>query len=101
MSLNRTAKQRDRSEPGIVEHFRACGWKVVRHQLWDLDICCPQCKAVIPIECKTPPMVPSQVTHSQLELVEEGWPLRFVSTPQEAEAVVKDHQRNCLRRQTG
>ncbi len=91
MGIHRAAAQRDTNEPELITLFRSHGFLVQRHTAWDLDLACPDCHAVLSVEVKT--HVARRVrTPTQTRLVDEGWPLHFVTSLDEGIALMATHR---------
>lgn len=91
-------RSRDKNEKEIVQALEKLGWLVRRHEIYDLDICCPRCKAILAIEVKMPKKKYDSggyLTKRQLELIEAGWPLQVVRSVSEAVTCVRWHQNRC------
>lgn len=82
---------RDANELDIVKVFEACGWLVARHQIWDLDVCCPGCKQILAIEVKNK-TGRGKTTPKQQKLIEDGWPLLIVWNVRDALDLVQRHR---------
>lgn len=79
MSLKRYARKRDTSEPAILEALLKVGADYLL--LDDFDALVTFRNDLFMLECKTGK---GRKTKKQQGLVQRGWPLRFVSTPDEA-----------------
>lgn len=89
MSLTRYATRRDASEPAILRAI----WKAgARYILLDpFDVLVLYRGAITMLEVKTPKTKTTRrgrMTRNQELLVQEGWPVRFVETPEEALAAI-------------
>ena len=88
-------RSRDRNELEIVRALEKLGWLVTRHTVYDLDIACPRCKAILAIEVKMPKKKYDSggyLTKRQKELIASGWPLQVVSSVTDAVTLAADHQ---------
>ena len=94
-------RSRDKNEREIIQALQKVGWLVAKHDLYDLDICCPRCKTILAIEVKMPQSTRAQgatgrsagrLTPKQKELLESGWPLQVVSSVTEAVTLATQHQ---------
>ncbi len=90
-------RSRDRNESDIVKAFRRLLWLVVRHDEYDLDVCCPSRRHVLAVEVKMPKVAgragrsKGSLTKRQHALVESGWPLHVVYGVQDALDVIERH----------
>lgn len=85
MSLNRYAKQRDKTEQPIVAALRAVGADVLLTDAVDLLVLFRG--TVHLLECKSVRGKKGTMrakTESQMALVTRGWPLHFVTDPESA-----------------
>jgi hypothetical protein len=76
MSLKRWNAKRDATEPAIVDALEQAGAKVIRLDVFDLLVLYHG--RLFMFDAKLPK---GRKTQSQLALVEEGWPLQFVTEP--------------------
>lgn len=83
MSLKRYATKRDQSEAAIVRALVAVGADYIL--LDPFDVLVLYRDRVFLLECKTGK---GRKTESQKEMVQRGWPVNFVSTPEEALAAI-------------
>jgi hypothetical protein len=79
MSLTRWGTRRDRSEPAIRKALWQAGAKFLLLDPFDLLVLFRG--KVFLLECKTGK---GKATRGQELLVEDGWPVIFVKTPEEA-----------------
>lgn len=80
MTVNRGYRQkRDISEPEIVKALVKAGLQVLRLTTFDLLVL--RGEQIYMLDCKTGK---GSITEYQAKLIEAGWPLRLVSTPEEA-----------------
>jgi hypothetical protein len=84
MSLKRYATKRDQSEPEILRAISAIGADYILLDAFDVLVLFRG--AVFLLECKTPKK--GRQTVNQKELVRRGWPLHFVTTPEQALTVI-------------
>ena len=82
-------RSRDSNERQIVKVLEACGWLVCKHDLYDLQIQCPGCKAQLSVEIKT---AKGRLTPKQKDLIERGWQLHVVKTVRDALDLVQKHR---------
>lgn len=85
MSLKRFAVQRDKTEPAIVAALEAVGAQCLRLDVLDLLVLFRG--GLFLLECKSTRYTIKTMrakTRKQLDLVDRGWPIYFVSTPDEA-----------------
>lgn len=73
------AQKRDLTEPEICEALTEAGCKVMKLSRFDLLVF--RGNRLYMLDCKSPGGKP---TDSQEKLITEGWPLKFVRTPEEA-----------------
>lgn len=97
MSLHRRDAARDANEPEIVRAFRTCGWKLIRHSAYDLEVKCPRCHGISMVEVKMPPdpggppSSAGRLTKSQRVLLDDGWPLKIVRTVEDVARLIANH----------
>lgn len=84
MSLKRYAAKRDASEAAIVQALAAVGAQVIRLEPFDLLVLHQGRLWMLDAKTGTERMR----TKTQQRLVAEGWPLHFVTTPDEALRVI-------------
>lgn len=85
VSLKRFAVQRDKTEPAITDALTAVGADYIRLDVFDLLVLFRG--GVFLLECKSTRYKVQTMrakTRKQLGLIERGWPLHFVTTPDEA-----------------
>lgn len=80
MSLKRYATKRDQSESGILRAISRVGADYILMDAFDVLVLFRG--DVFLLECKTPKK--GRQTVNQKELVRRGWPLKFVTTPEQA-----------------
>lgn len=83
----RRAARRDENETEIVKALRACGYKVMR--LNEFDLLVHGHGDLYMLECKTEDGVLKQ---SQKDMISLGWPLVIVRSPEEALQAVKPYE---------
>lgn len=83
MSLTRWGTRRDRSEPAIRKALWQAGAKFMLMDPFDLLVLFRG--HVFLLECKTGK---GRATRCQDLLVQDGWPVQFVRTPEEALAAI-------------
>jgi hypothetical protein len=76
----RRAAKRDSTEKQIVEALRQAGADVLLLDKFDLLVR-TRSGALVMLDCKSPK---GRATASQVALIQSGWPLRFVETPEAA-----------------
>lgn len=79
MSLSRHAKKRDATEAAIIQALKRIGAQVIQCDTFDLLVI--HRGHVHMLECKTGK---EPLTASQQKLIDAGWPLRVVRTPEDA-----------------
>lgn len=80
----RRAAKRDNNEAQIVRDLRYCGY-LVKHQT-DFDLLVSARGQVWMMDVKAENGVP---TESQLKMIQDGWPLHFVVTSEQALEIVR------------
>lgn len=80
------AGKRDASERPIIEALKAHGCLVAQLDKFDLAVQTPAGWVVL-MECKSGR---GRITDSQQEMLDAGWKLHIVRTPEEAIAVVRE-----------
>jgi len=81
VSFNRWAAKRDACEADIVEALRQAGALVLHLNKFDLLVYVPRRQAFYMLDCKGDE---GRITESQQQLLDDGWPLKFIGSPQEA-----------------
>ena len=81
MSFNRWAAKRDGCESDIVDALRKAGALVLHLNKFDLLVYLPRRQAFYMLDCKGDD---GRITASQQQLLDDGFPLQFVGSPQEA-----------------
>ena len=79
MSFNRWAAKRDACEADIVEALRQAGALVLHLNKFDLLVAFRGQLYMLDAKGKD-----GVVTDAQQQLLDDGWPLKFVGSPQEA-----------------
>lgn len=106
MSLNRYATSRDSNEPQIVKEFEGHRWLVLQLKEFDLLVCHRSCKQLLAVEVKTPQDEKQStaaskrtrggtLTQRQKALIESGWPLYIIKTPEEVRELIAAHGAIC------
>ncbi len=81
------AQKRDSNEKEIIHDLRYCGYKVMQLDKFDLLVYGRGTFWIMDVKSES-----GKPTASQLKMLDDGWPLHFVKTSEEALAIVRPKQ---------